>query len=94
MRFHSFHLPSLAGARLRLPDIAAKADQKLRFATLFPLLAAQRRAAAAGRNRYDLLYGYEVHGVLAAATRPPRRVDCRWWRASRAPSCTRTSIGR
>jgi glycosyltransferase involved in cell wall biosynthesis len=63
--FHLFDLPSIASAGLPLPGFIAKADQKLRFAVLFPYLAARtaRRLLAAGD--YDLLYGYEVHGLLA-----------------------------
>jgi glycosyltransferase involved in cell wall biosynthesis len=63
--FHSFHLPSLTESRLGRPAAVAKADQKLRFALLFPYLAAGRADALLRRNEYDLLYGYEVHGVLA-----------------------------
>jgi glycosyltransferase involved in cell wall biosynthesis len=66
VRFHLFNLPSLAEARLPLPGIARKADQKLRFASLFPLLAARQaeRLFQQGET-FDVLYGYEVHGVLA-----------------------------
>lgn len=63
--FHSFHLPSLAGWRLPLPPLAAKADQKLRFAFLFPLMAARRAERILLRQPIDVLYGYEVHGTLA-----------------------------
>ncbi|HLF71870.1 MAG TPA: glycosyltransferase [Dehalococcoidia bacterium] len=65
VRFHSFHLPSLAESRLGWPDAALKLDQKGRFATLFPYLAARRAARLLKDGAYDLLYGYEVHGVLA-----------------------------
>src|SRR5688572_33320539 len=41
VRFHLFHLPSLTDSRLPLPALARKADQKLRFALLFPVLAAR-----------------------------------------------------
>ena len=63
--FHLFHLPSLVDAHLRLPELVLKADQKLRFAALFPILAARRAERLLPANPYDLLYGYEVHGVLA-----------------------------
>ncbi len=63
--FHRFHLPSLAGWRLPLPALAGKADQKLRFALLFPLMAARRAERVLRGQPVDLLYGYEVHGVLA-----------------------------
>jgi glycosyltransferase involved in cell wall biosynthesis len=65
VKFHPFHLPSLADLGVNLPGVVMKADQKLRFALLFPLLAARRAARLTRSNRYDLLYGYEVHGVLA-----------------------------
>jgi len=65
VRYHLFHLPSLQESRLPLPRLAAKADQKLRFAALFPLLAARTAARQLGEADFDLLYGYEVHGVLA-----------------------------
>ncbi len=63
--FHPFRLPSLAGRGLPLPTPVAKADQKLRFALLFPLLAARRAEGVLRREPIDLLYGYEVHGLLA-----------------------------
>jgi glycosyltransferase involved in cell wall biosynthesis len=63
--YHLFHLPSLQDTHLPLPEPIAKADQKLRFALLFPYVAARRAERLIARQRYDLLYGYEVHGVLA-----------------------------
>jgi len=63
--YYLFHLPSLIDARLRLPAPVEKAQQKLRFALLFPLLASRRAERLLRRQRYDLLYGYEVNGVLA-----------------------------
>ena len=63
--FHLFHLPSLAESRWPLPPVALKADQKLRFALLFPPLAARRAERLLRSDHFDLLYGYEVHGVLA-----------------------------
>jgi glycosyltransferase involved in cell wall biosynthesis len=51
-----------------LPVAANSADQKLRFALAFPWLAAKEgeRLLANASTPYDVLYGYEVHGVLAA----------------------------
>lgn len=63
--FHLCHLPSLADARLPLPALVEKADQKLRFAVLFPFLASQRASHLDQQERFDVLYGYELHGVLA-----------------------------
>lgn len=65
VRFELFHLPSLQQSRLPLPGPAARVDQKLRFALLFPALAARRAEAVLKRDPVDLLYGYEVHGALA-----------------------------
>jgi len=65
VRYHLFHLPSLQESRLPLPAPAAKADEKLRFAALFPLLAARAGGRLLAGGGFDLLYGYEVHGVLA-----------------------------
>jgi glycosyltransferase involved in cell wall biosynthesis len=65
VRYHLFNLPSLADWRLPLPGVARKADQKLRFANLFPLLAARRAESLFRQDDFDILYGYEVHGVLA-----------------------------
>ena len=64
--FERFHLPSLQESRLPLPGLAAKADQKLRFALLFPRLAARRAEAVLAGEKVDVLYAYEVHGALAA----------------------------
>jgi glycosyltransferase involved in cell wall biosynthesis len=44
----------------------AKADQKLRFAVLFPKLAAQHAERVTSREAVDVVYAYEVHGALAA----------------------------
>ena len=69
VRFRTFHMPSLRDLPLpSMPSFVAKADQKLRFALAFPWLAAgeaekEIRVASAP---FDVLYGYEVHGVLAA----------------------------
>ncbi|HXH22079.1 MAG TPA: glycosyltransferase family 4 protein [Dehalococcoidia bacterium] len=63
--FHQFHLPSLGESRVPWPDFVLRADQKLRFAALFPWLASRRALQTARGRAYDLLYGYEVHGVLA-----------------------------
>jgi glycosyltransferase involved in cell wall biosynthesis len=63
--FNLFTLPSLGESRLPLPRVARKADQKLRFANLFPVLAARQAERLFIQGDFDLLYGYEVHGVLA-----------------------------
>jgi len=63
--FERFHLPSLADLRLPLPGVVAKADQKLRFALLFPAMAARLAERRLREGSFDLLYGYEVHGLLA-----------------------------
>ncbi len=66
VRYDLFHLPSIAESRLRWAGLALKTDQKMRYATLFPLLASREGERLLRRGGYDLLYGYEVHGVLAA----------------------------
>jgi glycosyltransferase involved in cell wall biosynthesis len=66
LTFERFHLPSLQELRLPLPPFVTKADQKLRFALLFPRLASERAERVLRRDPADVLYGYEVHGVLAA----------------------------
>ena len=65
VHYHLFDLPSMGGSRLPLPTIVRKADQKLRFSNLFPILAARHALRLFEGNEFDLLYGYEVHGVLA-----------------------------
>lgn len=66
VRFHSFHMPSIRDLPLpHLPAAVERVDQKLRFALLFPWLAAREAQRRIRLNRYDLIYGYEVHGVLA-----------------------------
>ncbi len=65
VQYHLFHLPSLGESPLALPDFVGAADQKLRFALLFPPLASRRAGRLLDTRRYDVLYGYEVHGVLA-----------------------------
>jgi glycosyltransferase involved in cell wall biosynthesis len=62
--FHSLRLPSLLDA-LSLPSAVAALDQKVRFAMVFPILAARKAALLARHREPDVLYGYEVHGVLA-----------------------------
>ena len=64
--FERFHLPTLQESRLPLPRLLKKADQKLRFALLYPFLAARRARSILQREPVDLLYAYEVHGALAA----------------------------
>jgi glycosyltransferase involved in cell wall biosynthesis len=67
--FHTFHMPSARDLPLpAFPAPLEKVDQKLRFAAVFPWLAAKHaehllRTADA---HYDLLYAYEAHAVLAA----------------------------
>ena len=65
VRYVRFHLPSLQESRLPLPGPLAKTDQKLRFAALFPVLAARRAERILRQEQVDLLYAYEVHGALA-----------------------------
>jgi glycosyltransferase involved in cell wall biosynthesis len=65
VRYHLFKLPSLSESRLPMPRIARKVDQKLRFANLFPMLAARQAERLFRQDAFDLLYGYELHGVLA-----------------------------
>jgi glycosyltransferase involved in cell wall biosynthesis len=65
VHFHLFQLPSIAESRLPVPNLARKVDQKMRFATLFPRLAARHAESLFRERPFDLLYGYEVHGVLA-----------------------------
>jgi len=65
VRFHLFDLPSVGESRVPMPSIARKADQKMRFATVFPYLAARKAEHLLEDGNFDLLYGYEVHGVLA-----------------------------
>src|SRR3954469_15045965 len=73
--YHHFHLPSLQESRLPIPGPAAMFDQKLRFALLFPELAARKARRLIEDDGYDLIYGYEVHGVLAARMlRPAERL--------------------
>jgi len=64
--FERFKLPSLQELPLPLPNLAVKIDQKLRFALLFPRLAARRAEAVLAGEKVDVLYAYEVHGALAA----------------------------
>jgi len=67
--FHAFHMPSVRDLPLpSLPAPVAALDQKLRFALAFPWLAAREaeRLARDASPPFDLVYGYEVHGVLAA----------------------------
>jgi len=71
--FIRFAVPSLKRWPLPLPQLAVKADQKLRFAAAFPIMAARRAASLLRRRRIDLLYAYEVHGALAV-----RRLQRRW----------------
>jgi glycosyltransferase involved in cell wall biosynthesis len=69
VRFHTFHMPTLRDLPLpSLPAPVVAVDQKARFALAFPWLAARRaeRLLRASDASFDVLYAYEVHGVLAA----------------------------
>ncbi|MCI0776727.1 MAG: glycosyltransferase family 4 protein [Chloroflexi bacterium] len=66
--FQRFHLPSLQESRLPLTSIAKVVDQKLRFAFLYPYLASRRAEQFLRNGHIDVLYGYEVHGLLAVRT--------------------------
>ncbi|MGD0766547.1 MAG: glycosyltransferase family 4 protein [Dehalococcoidia bacterium] len=71
--FLRFPVPSLARLQVPWPGIALKADQKMRFAAVFPIVAARRAEEVLRREQIDLLYAYEVHGALAV-----RRLRRRW----------------
>lgn len=62
--YHRFHLPSLGESRIGWPATVLKVDQKLRFALLFPVLAGRTARRLDRRRPFDLIYGYEVHGIL------------------------------
>ncbi len=64
--FTRFPVPTIARWRVPWPSLALKIDQKMRFATAFPLVAARRGEEVLASDPVDLLYGYEVHGALAA----------------------------
>lgn len=67
--FHTFHMPSLRDLPLpSLPGAILAIDQKARFAAAFPWLAAKEaeRLLRSSPEPYDVIYAYEVHGVLAA----------------------------
>jgi glycosyltransferase involved in cell wall biosynthesis len=70
VRFHAFHMPGLRDLPLPvdLPAPVEKIDQKLRFALAFPWLAAKHaeQLLRAGDVKYDAIYAYEAHAVLAA----------------------------
>jgi len=70
--FTRFPVPSVSRWRLPAgrhglpwPQLALKADQKMRFATAFPLIASRRAEEVLREEPIDLLYAYEVHGCLA-----------------------------
>ncbi|MGA2284810.1 MAG: glycosyltransferase family 4 protein [Dehalococcoidia bacterium] len=63
--FSRFDVPGLP-RRFPWPSPALKLDQKMRFAAAFPFVAARRAEEALRASPFDLVYGYEVHGVLAA----------------------------
>jgi glycosyltransferase involved in cell wall biosynthesis len=71
--FARFDVPGLPRRRLPAgrhglpwPSIALKLDQKMRFAAAFPFVAARRAEEALRSAPFDLIYAYEVHGILAA----------------------------
>ena len=74
VRFHTFHMPSLRdfGARVpqlrSMPDALTAIDQKVRFAAVFPWLAAKRaeHLLQTAPTPFDVVYAYEAHAVLAA----------------------------
>ncbi len=80
VRFHTFHMPSLRDLHERVPALprlpavrpvwaaVERIDQKLRFAAVFPWLAANQaeRLLRAEPGAFDVLYAYEAHAVLAA----------------------------
>ncbi|HUS82662.1 MAG TPA: glycosyltransferase family 4 protein [Dehalococcoidia bacterium] len=64
--FTRFPVPSVSRWRVPWPQLALKADQKMRFAAAFPVVAARRAEDVLRSEPIDLLYAYEVHGCLAA----------------------------
>jgi len=64
--FTRFPVPGLSKWSLPWPQFALKVDQKMRFATAFPIVAARKAEEVLRNERIDLLYAYEVHGALAA----------------------------
>jgi glycosyltransferase involved in cell wall biosynthesis len=70
--YHLFQLPSLGEMLTRWPDPVLTLDQKMRFAALFPVMAGRLARKTDEAQPCDLLYGYEVHGVLAARLVPKR----------------------
>jgi glycosyltransferase involved in cell wall biosynthesis len=62
-------VPSLRspGQRRRAPSLPGRAQDKLQLAVAFPLLAAWKGRQILKQEKIDLLYGYEVQGVLAAS---------------------------
>ena len=65
VRYHLLNMPAPASTRLPLPPLVRKVGQKLAFALLFPILAAREARRLMRQQKFDLLYGYEVHGILA-----------------------------
>ncbi len=64
--YHLFDLPSISRLPLPWPSPLLYVDQKMRFASLFPAMAGKKAQRLDDQQHYDLIYGYEVHGVLAA----------------------------
>ena len=67
VRYHLFNSPAPASTRLPLPASLRRLGQKLAFAVLFPIFASRQARQLTSQQQFDLLYGYEVHGVLAAS---------------------------
>lgn len=66
VKVYRVHVPSLRALAWPWPARLLWIDQKLRYAMVFPVLAAQQGLKLIAQEPVDLLYGYEVHGVLAA----------------------------
>jgi glycosyltransferase involved in cell wall biosynthesis len=64
--FTRFPVPSVSRLQIPWPSLALKVDQKMRFATAFPVVAARHAEELLHSENIDLLYAYEVHGCLAA----------------------------
>ena len=58
-------LPQTKALGVQLPRPLRTLENKLRFAVLFPIAAALEGAKLIRRRKVDLLYGYDVHGILA-----------------------------
>jgi glycosyltransferase involved in cell wall biosynthesis len=70
--YHLFQIPSLGEMKARWPSPVLTVDQKVRFAALFPVMAGRLARRLDEAQPFDLIYGYEVHGVLATRLLPKR----------------------